>query len=261
MNEISTTTFKLTIAYTGARFKGWQRGNGRTVQSTLEEALEQSLGSASRGAVRVPFGVTIDGSGRTDAGVHAEGQVASTRLPASVDPGLLQKAVNRLLPDDVAVRSVERVHDRFHARYAAVAKTYRYRVVDGPVGVPFLHRFSWRLSEVLDDAGMKQASRAFIGEHDFSAFTASKSDKDKTRNIYSIRFERQHVFGGMPLEILIRGNGFLWNQVRIMTGALVAAGMGQADNVSLDGILLSLDRSLAPPPAPARGLTLVSVEY
>lgn len=261
VNDRNTRTFKLVVAYTGAAFKGWQRGNARTVQSTLEEALGQSLGKASRGALQDRAEVTVDGAGRTDAGVHAEGQVASVVLPASVDPGLLLDVLNHLLPDDVAVRSVEEVHDRFHARYLATAKTYRYRVADGPFGHPFLHRFSWRVVGTLDIARMKEASRAFIGEHDFSAFTANKGKKDKTRLVYSIEFERSEVFGGHPLDITFRGKGFLWNQIRIMVSALVAAGKGEADAASVARILASGDRSLAPGPAPARGLTLVSVEY
>ena len=261
VNQTKTRTLKLTVAYDGARFKGWQRGNGRTVQSTLEEALGLSVGRASRGAVRTPIGVTADGAGRTDAGVHAEGQVASTRLPSTVEPDLLLEAVSRLLPHDVTVRSVEPSHDRFHARYHATAKTYRYRIMDGPAGIPFLHRFSWRVADSLDLSRMKRASEVFVGEHDFAAFTADKGKKDKTRSVYSIGFERPEIFGGFPLDIVFRGKGFLWNQVRRMTCALVAAGRGEADAASLDSILASHDRSIAPAPAPARGLTLVSVEY
>ena len=261
MSESGTKTYKIVVAYNGARFKGWQRGNGRTVQSTLEDALEKSLGHASRGAVRAPVGVVVNGAGRTDAGVHAEGQVASVVLPASVDANLLMDEVNRVLPNDLTIRSVQVTHARFHARYRATAKTYRYRVVDGPSGDPFLHRFSWRVTGTLDVGRMQAASHAFIGEHDFSAFTADKGKKNKTRTVLSIHFERSHLFGGTPLDIVIRGNGFLWNQVRIMVSALVAAGMGESDTHSIQRILASGDRSLAPPAGPARGLTLLSVEY
>jgi len=261
VDRSETKTFKIVIAYNGAGFKGWQRGNGRTVQSTLEEAIGLALGRASQGVVRDREPVSVDGAGRTDAGVHATGQVASAVLPSFVDPVLLLEAVNRLLPDDVAVRSIEKTDDRFHARYRATAKTYRYRVVDGPVGNPFLRQFSWRVPQTLDIARMQAAAQSFIGENDFSAFTASKGKKNKTRTVYSIGFERVDAFGGSPLDISIRGNGFLWNQVRIMVCALVEAGKGDTDAGSITRILESGDRSLAPEPAPARGLTLVSVEY
>jgi len=261
MRETDTTTFKLVVAYDGARFKGWQRGNGRTVQSTLEEAIEKSLGHATRGAVSEPVGVAINGAGRTDAGVHAEAQVASAVLPASVDPALLIAEVNRVLPGDLVLRSVEEKDERFHARYRATAKTYRYRLVDGPSGSPFLRRFSWRVAETLNVDRMQVASRVFIGEHDFSAFTADKGKKNKVRTVLSISFERRQLLEDSPLDILIRGNGFMWNQVRIMVSALVAAGTGSSDSRSIERILAAGDRSLAPAPAPARGLTLISVEY
>jgi tRNA pseudouridine38-40 synthase len=254
-------TLKLVVAYDGTRFKGWQRGNGRTVQGVLEDCLLAGLGKASRGAVR-PGETGIDflavvGAGRTDAGVHAEGQVASVRVPRSVDPSLLLAAVNALLPEDLAVRSCEEADARFHARYRASAKTYRYRIVDGIVGDPFLALFAWRLPSALDDAAMREAAPVLVGSHDFTSFTADKSKKDKIRNIYSIDILRANG----ALEIYFRGDGFLWNQVRIMASFLVAAGKGEVDGAAAVRLLEARDRSLAPPPAPAKGLCLVSVEY
>ena len=261
MDKTGTKTFKLVIAYNGTNFKGWQRGNGRTVQSTLEEALKQSLESASDGAIKTPLDVRTDGAGRTDAGVHAEGQVASVVLPRSVAPKLLLEAVNHYLPSDLAVRSVDVADPRFHARFRAVAKTYRYRIVDGAFGDPFLNRFSMRVRDSLDISRMESVSGVFVGEHDFSSLTADKGKKDKTRTIYSIDFKRPEFFWGSPLDIVFRGNGFLWKQVRIMVAALVSAGARKSDATALKAILESGDRSLAPGPAPARGLTLVAVEY
>ena len=261
MSESGTKTYMLVLAYNGARFKGWQRGNGRTVQSTLEDALQKSLGHASLGAVSSPAPVAVNGAGRTDAGVHAEGQVASVELPASVDPHLLFDEANRMLPNDLALRSITEMDGRFHARYRATAKTYRYRLLDGPVGNPFLNRLAWRVSGTLDADRMQSASRVFTGEHDFSAFTSDKGKKNKVRTVLSISVERTPLFGSTPLDVLIRGNGFLWNQVRIMVSALVAAGLGESDFSSIQQVLIRGDRSLAPPPAPARGLTLLGVEY
>ncbi len=254
-------TYKLVVAYDGARFKGWQRGNGRTVQSTLEEAIAESLATASGGAVAGDAAVRVEGSGRTDAGVHAEGQVASVVLPVGADPRSLYASVNRQLPPDLTLLSVEEAEDRFHARYRATAKTYRYRIVDGPVGDPFLRRYSLRESTTLDVERMQSAAAVFLGPHDFSSFTADRPKPNKERTVYSIQFERAGISLVQPLDILVRGDGFLWKQVRIMVSALVAAGKGEIDAARIEEILLARDRSLAPSPAPAHGLTLISVEY
>ncbi|MDA3947625.1 MAG: tRNA pseudouridine(38-40) synthase TruA [Spirochaeta sp.] len=248
---------KLTIAYNGARFKGWQKGNGRTVQDALIAALERALPESP--------GIRVDGAGRTDAGVHAEGQVASVVVPRGVDRVRLLHLVNRYLPDDVAVRSVERADDRFHARYHAVARTYRYTVVDGPVGNPFLHGLAWRHPGDLDLPAMETAARVFIGEHDFAAFTADKKRANTVRSVISIDISRRESSSPQsehrPVDIHICGTSFLWRQVRVMVGALVLSGEGALTADTLHAILASGDRSRAPAPAPAWGLTLTSVEY
>lgn len=254
-------TLKLTIAYNGARFKGWQKGNGRTVQSTLIEIIGKALPEASLGAVPADLAVRLDGAGRTDAGVHAEGQVASAVVPASVDPKRLFETVNRHLPADLALVSLEAAEERFHARYRAQAKTYRYTIVDGPVGNPFLHGRAWRLSERLEIGRMRAAAEVFIGRHDFSAFTSDKPKPNKERTVYSIDISRTQAAVVGPVEITVRGDGFLWRQVRIMAGAIVAAGTNELSAADIRGILASGVRAQAPAPAPACGLTLVSVEY
>ena len=261
MRSPEPKTLKLVVAYDGTRFKGWQRGNGRTVQGVLEGCLFSALGTASRGAVRPGEAgqeeLAVVGAGRTASGVHAEGQVASVRVPASVDAGLLLAAVNALLPEDIAVRSCTEADGRFHARYRALAKTYRYTIVDGVSGDPFRDRFFWRIPFNLDLQAMRAAASALVGEHDFTSFTADKSKKDKIRTIHSIEVRRS---GGV-LELHFRGAGFLWNQVRIMASVLVQAGKGEIEVPSIASLLAARDRSLAPPPAPAKGLCLVSVEY
>ena len=255
MTTESPTTYRLLIAYNGARFKGWQRGNGRTVQATLEEAIGTALGEQGQTDVRV------DGAGRTDAGAHAEGQVASMILSVTVDPGHLLAAVNRELPGDVAVLSLEPAGDRFHARYGATAKTYRYRIVDGPVPNPFLTHSAWRQHHLLDVEAMRRAARLFVGKRDYTAFTQDKGTKSKERTVRSIALERTAFAGGPVLEVTVRGDGFLWKQVRVMVASLAAIGRGEADSGLIESMLASGDRSLAPPAAPALGLTLVSVEY
>jgi tRNA pseudouridine38-40 synthase len=256
----ATQTLKLTIAYHGARFRGWQKGNGRTVQGTLIETIRNALPRISRGAVPEDVEIRLDGAGRTDAGVHASGQVASVVLPASIDAARLLPVVNQLLPSDVALLSVEPAHDRYHARYRSTARTYRYTVLDGPVGNPFLYGLVWRYQGDLDIGSMQEAARVFIGQHDFSAFTADKPRPNKKRTIHSISISRQTASGCKPIEIHIRGDGFLWRQVRIMVGALVEVGAGRLTSEDVQRILASGDRSQAPAPAPACGLTLLSVE-
>ncbi len=255
MNNDRSTTYRLLIAYNGARFKGWQRGNGRTVQATLEAAIGAVLGELGQPDVRV------DGAGRTDAGAHAEGQVASVVVSVAVDPAHLLTAVNEALPDDVAVLSVEPDDDRFHARYRATAKIYRYRIVDGPVPNPFLTHVAWRQHRLLEIGAMRTAARLFVGKHDFSAFTEAKGTKSKERTVRSIAVARTTFAGAPVLEITMRGDGFMWKQIRAMVGTLVAIGRGDAGAELIESMLASGDRSLAPPTAPASGLTLVSVEY
>lgn len=261
VSTTDTQTLKLTVAYHGARFRGWQKGNGRTVQSTLSEIIGKALPSASRGVASEQSDVRLDGAGRTDGGVHAEGQVASVVVPASVDAARLFDAVNGHVPADLALLSVEPAEDRFHARYRAKAKSYRYTVVDGPVGDPFLHGRSWRYAAELNVEKMKAATQAFIGRHDFSAFTSDRPKPNKERTVHSIHIERSRASLVNPVEIMVRGDGFLWRQVRIMTSAIVASGAGELTAADIERVLASRDKSRSPGPAPACGLTLVSVEY
>lgn len=259
--EIKYQTLRLTIAYNGKYFKGWQKGNGRTVQGELERTILALLPSLSQGAIH-PDGWTADqlyliGAGRTDAGVHAEGQVASLRVPPRVNPSDLLRFVNPELPDDVAVLSCETASDRFHAQYQARDKTYRYRIIDGPVGDPFKAPFSWRIPEVLNADTMETAAKTLLGTHDFSSLTADKSKKNHRKTIFDISVERREH----QVDITVRGDGFLWNQVRIMAALLIQVGKGQINYPSILTLLEKQDRSLAPPPAPAQGLTLVSVTY
>jgi tRNA pseudouridine38-40 synthase len=152
-------------------------------------------------------------------------------------------------------------NDRFHARYLARQKNYRLTIVEGVVGDPFLVGHSWRINETLDLGKMQEAAVYLVGEHDFSSFTADKAKKNKTRNISSIRIDRGTVRGASRVDIVFKSDGFLWNQVRIMAAALVLVGRGEWKPTEVGRILDARDRSLAPPPAPARALTLVSVEY
>jgi len=254
--------FKLVVAYDGTKFKGWQRGNGRTVQGVLEEALAHSVAQARHGGP-VPSAdeLVVVGAGRTDAGVHAEGQVASIRLPVDAGGEAVFAALNRNLPADIAVLSMTPADLRFHARYLARQKTYRLTLIEGPVGDPFMTDRSWRIGETLDLGKMREAANLLVGEKDFSSFTADKAKKIKVRNLFSVQIDRETIRGATRVNIVFKSDGFLWNQVRIMAAALVLVGRGEWESAEIGRILAARDRSLAPPPAPARALTLVSVEY
>ncbi len=241
---------KLTICYEGSDFSGWQvQPNQRTIQAEIERALLEIEEKPVR----------IQGSGRTDAGVHALGQVASFKLENRIPLKNLQKALNRRLPPAIRILDVVEVGPEFHARHSAVAKTYEYRWRRDEVCPPFERRFVWHHPYPLDEAAMIRAAPLFEGEHDFrSMATNNGADLLSTvRTIYSSRLERL----GPLLIYRVRGSGFLYNMVRNVAGTLLEVGRGNIAADSIPAILEARDRSAAGPTAPAVGLFLVSVEY
>ena len=240
---------KLTVAYDGTDFKGWQRlpGKARTVQGFLEAALGRILGEE----------VEVSGAGRTDAGVHAEGQVASVPTRSGKSAGRILRALDGDLPPDLAVLSVEDARPRFHARYLAVGKLYRYRLQVGPRPDPFEARFSLRVPERLDLAAMRSVGGALVGRRDFSAFTNAKGDKSAIRELRAVRVVERGGFVDLEFE----GEGFLRNQVRIMAGALVEAGRGALGPERLAELLALGVRAEAPGALDPKGLCLVRVDY
>ncbi|HON14520.1 MAG TPA: tRNA pseudouridine(38-40) synthase TruA, partial [Treponema sp.] len=216
-SPIPLRSIKLIIAYDGSRFRGWQKGNGRTVQAVIEQALLAALPRASGGAVKPGSYSETDlhlvGAGRTDAGVHAEGQVASALLPAGVSLELLLGAANAELPSDAAIKAIQPAPERFHARYHAKSRTYRYCIISGPIGDPFRAAYSWHIPEELNLDAMKQGAASLTGTHDFTSFTADKSKSNRVRTIHRISIEQR----GPNLDIFFTADSFLWNQVRIMT--------------------------------------------
>jgi len=252
---------KLIIAYDGSRFKGWQKGNGRTVQDLLEQALLAALPRASGGAVQPGTYTAEDlhlvGAGRTDAGVHAEGQAASAILPARVSLEVLLPAANAELPPDIAIKVIVPAPERFHARYHAVSRTYRYSIICGPVGNPFRAAYTWHIPETLNLDAMKRAAALLEGTHDFTSFTADKSKSNRMRTLHSIRFETSNE----ELHLYFTADSFLWNQVRIMTMVLVQVGLGNRSPSDVAALLEAKNRSLAPEPGPAKGLCLYSISY
>ncbi len=246
---------KLTIAYDGTGFVGWQRQRtGTSIQGLLEDALAPLEGGR----------VVVSGAGRTDAGVHAHGQVASMTLRRSISPAAVMRALNVQLPLAVRVLSAEEVGPDFHARFLAVAKTYRYRIWNGEVLSPFEQRFAWHVREpVLDGDAMAAAAARLIGRHDFAAFQATGSKRATTeRTVFSstlrASLDRTH---DPVIAYEVRGNGFLRHMVRTIAGTLVEVGRGRRPPSWVDEVLASRDRAIAGRTAPAAGLFLVAVEY
>ena len=242
--------YRLTIQYDGSRYDGWQKqGNtDNTIQGKLESVLSRMAG--------IP--VEIHGAGRTDAGVHAEGQVASFKLPGDRPAHEIMAELNRWLPEDIAVITAIEVDERFHARLSAKGKVYRYSLRLGDVPDVFSRKYQYRIAEAPDISAMERAAALLTGTHDFRAFCANKRYKKSTvRTIHAIEFDRT----GADLTVTFRGDGFLYHMVRILTGTLLEVGLGQRKPEEMTDILASLDRSRAGKTAPAQGLTLVEVEY
>lgn len=241
---------KLTIQYDGTRYDGWQRqGNtDNTLQGRLEGVLSRM--------VEKP--VEIQGAGRTDAGVHARGQVASVHLPEGYTPQEVQNYLNRYLPEDVAVVDVVEVGERFHARLSATGKEYRYHIRMGSVPDVFARKYQYRVEDPLDLAAMEQAAGYLTGEHDFRSFCGNRRFKKSTvREVFHIGVE----VCGSDLTLIYRGDGFLYNMVRILTGTLLEVGLGQRTPESMVDVLEARERTAAGKTAPAQGLVLQEVYY
>ena len=244
-------TLKLTLAYDGTAFHGWQiQLNRRTVQQTLTEVLTKITGEP----------VSLHASGRTDAGVHALGQVATFDTNTHLDANTLQRALSAELPDDIVALAVEEAAPGFHARRHAVRKRYRYVIHDGPRTDVFRRHYVWRVYRRLDDAAMVRAAQPLIGQHDFAAFESRGSKRSSSvRTIFELTIARPT--GSGELQIEVAADGFLYNMVRNIVGTLVEVGRGAEDESWPARALAAKDRRAAGPPAPAQGLTLVSVDY
>jgi tRNA pseudouridine38-40 synthase len=270
-----TFTWKITLAYDGTDFHGWQIQPGEcTIQGELQSALGRIVGECP-----LP-----QGSGRTDAGVHALAQVASCQLRARIPPSNLLRALNRTLPASIRILDAQIVLDDFHARHSAVAKTYEYRVLPiepalPQICPPFLARYVCPYSWPLDLTTLNAAATAFVGEHDFRSFAATDPDlvtrtqspdehsamqtqvRSAMRTIYSSAWHEQTTDGFKLLIYRVRGNGFLHHMVRNLVGTMLEVARGYMHLEDIPTILAADDRSKAGPTAPARGLFLHSVEY
>jgi tRNA pseudouridine38-40 synthase len=252
-------TLKITLAYDGTAYVGWQRqAAGTSIQGLLEAAIARIEGDA----------ITVTGAGRTDAGVHALGQVASVTVPSaasSIACDAYVRALNASLPEDVRVRAVEEAGDDFHARFSARAKTYRYRLTRGGVASPFESRYAWHITHPLDVAAMRAALDACRGEHDFAAFQSTGTPvRDTIRTMLAVSLTEEPALlepGSSLLTIELTGTGFLRHMVRAIAGTVVEIGRGRWAADEMNKILASRDRSRAGPTAPPQGLFLISVDY
>jgi tRNA pseudouridine38-40 synthase len=253
-------TIRLTLAYDGTDFVGWQRqAQGVSVQGLVEAALAPLDDRL----------VAVAGAGRTDAGVHALGQVASFRIEHSLPVEQLVRAINARLPTAVRALAAEEADAGFHARFSARSKTYRYRLLVSPVADPFCQRFAWHVTDRLDVAAMIDGLRRVEGRHDFSAFRAAGSDvRDAIRTVTlaSARVRRAVpsagiAHAGLGVVFELTGDGFLRHMVRNIVGTLVEIGRGRRTPAAMNDLLAGAPREEAGPTAPPQGLCLVRVLY
>lgn len=242
--------YKLIIQYNGTRYRGWQvQGNTeQTIQGKLESVIDRLVG----------YPVEVHGSGRTDAGVHALGQVANVKLLQKQEPEYFLDKINRYLPPDIAVISLASAPPRFHARLSAKAKTYRYRIWNSTIPNVLERNYLTQFSIPLDLDAMRRAASDLVGTHDFRSFCGLKRFKKSTiRTIFSIEIKQV----GSEITFLFCGNGFLMRMVRILTGTLLEVGTGQRTPECIPEILAAQNRTAAGPSMPPQGLALLRVEY
>jgi len=247
--------YKLLIQYDGTDFHGWQvQENDRTIQGELERVI----------GMLADTDVSVVGSGRTDAGVHAEGQVANVHLGGKFTPERLRHAINGNLWRDIRIMNAEKISDDFHSRFSAKKKTYIYRIVNAPVMSPFWRRYAHHEARPLDVGRMNEAARLFLGEHDWTAFASSKSDgESRVRSVLDFTVESRwdDVARGAMIELRITAHGFLRYMVRSIAGTMLEVGRGEKDPDTIQTAIVTGDRSLAGQTAPAHGLTLLRVDY
>ena len=242
--------FRIIVEYDGTAYHGWQRQKAdRTIQGEIEKALTTMTGKP----------VSLAGSGRTDAGVHAIGQTASFSSDAGLSPDIYLKGLNSLLPDDILIRVCESMDPAFHARYDARSKLYQYRILNRDMPSILERHYVWHIRRKLNVEAMQKAATYFVGEHDFKAFEGTGSPRTSTVR-HVIRAEMRQTRDNQIL-FDIEADGFLRYMVRNIVGTLVDVGNGRIPEEDVKGILLSGDRSLAGATAPARGLFLIKVNY
>ena len=244
--------YRIVVSYDGTRYNGWQKQ--KTTEDTIQGKLETLL---SRMAGKE---VTVQGSGRTDAGVHALAQTANFRMETELSDQELMDAINGYLPEDIAVLSLKTASERFHSRYNAISKTYEYRLYIGNAKPVMDRKYVWQPEEKPDLERMRTAAAYVLGEHDFKSFCGNKKMKKPTVRRID-RIEVEEIPERQEAVLRFTGNGFLQNMVRILTGTLVECGQGKREPEQMREILEAKDRSAAGMTAPAKGLSLVRVDY
>ena len=244
------SNFKITIEYDGSAYHGWQRqASDRTVQGEIEDALKTMTGNI----------VSVTGSGRADAGVHALNQAANFRCATSLTPETFLKGLNSLLPEDIVISSCKIVPEKFHARYDVKSKVYHYRILNRTLPAAISRQYAWHIRKKLNLSAMQEALRCIIGSHDFKAFEGSGSPRASTVrciiNADLVKAENDY------LVLKIEGDGFLKFMVRNIVGTLVDVGFDKITPHDFKQILISKDRNLAGITAPANGLFLMEVKY
>lgn len=253
MRTIFGPTYSLTIAYDGTNFGGWQlQPNQRTVQGELQQAFR----------IITHEDIHCVASGRTDAGVHALGQVVSFVSQTNIPPDVLKKAINSQLPDDMHVFSIRREQEGFHAIRDAVRKRYRYVIQDGHTPDIFSHRYSWWIYHPLDEKAMHRAAQSLVGYHDFVSYQTTGSSRITTeRTVHEVLVERQPSERLTKIVVEVEADGFLYNMVRNIVGTLIPVGRGKRGEDFPAQVLAAKDRRKAGVTAPPQGLFLMSVEY
>lgn len=241
---------KMTIKYDGSRYKGFQRlkDNDMTIQGKIEDVLSKMTNEH----------IEIIGSGRTDMGVHARGQVANFKTNSELSLKKMQDYLYNYLPEDIVITELEEVEERFHSRYNVKSKTYLYKIDNNKYHDPFTRRYTTHIEKKLNIDLMREASEYLVGEHDFTSFASSKSKKkSNVREIYSIVINENNNM----IDIYVQGNGFLYNMVRIIAGALIDVGSKRKTPQDIKIMLENKDRSKSSDTAPAKGLCLYKVTY
>ncbi len=242
---------KLTVAYDGTNYSGWQiQPNADTIERQLDIAINKVTKEK----------IHVTGASRTDAGVHAMGNVAVFDTDSAIPPERFSYALNACLPQDISVQSSEEVSPDFHPRHCDTRKTYEYKILNTQMPIPQLRNYSWHVSYELDIDAMRKAASYLVGEHDFKSFCCVRTQAESTvRTIYSL--EVLYDMQNAQVIIRITGNGFLYNMVRIIAGTLIDAGRGKINPDDIPDILKYKDRSKSGKTAPPQGLTLMKIDY
>lgn len=242
--------YKVMLMYDGSRYDGWQRqGNtSNTIQGKIELLLSKNFGET----------VEIFGAGRTDAGVHAKGQVFHVKLETKLSAKELVNMLNEYLPEDIVVTFAQEVDLRFHSRLNATGKIYEYRIRNSAIGNPFMRKYYYMVQEPLQVDAMREAAKQLVGTWDYQSFCSTKRSKKSTvRTVHEIAIRQE----GEDIILTFHGNGFLYNMVRILSGTLIEVGLGKRTPQSMREILEAKDRAAAGFTAPPQGLCLIEVEY